>query len=378
MRENAARGLFPAGQREDSFMKKKWLAALLAGAFLLSGAAPGVLAAAASSASIAEAPGHLLVLGDSIASGYGLADPASQCFGAQFAAKFNLKAGEGYQNLAVDGSTSRNWADALDPSSSGADAAAIAAVKSADVILLSVGGNDVLGPFLSDLKTALGLPDDATAAQLEAALASNPDISAKMATLLNSADAQARYAGYIAAFGENLASIAASVRAENPSAALYVQTVYNPFDGVAGYGALSSAAGTVLASLNGVVSSGAAAGGYTAVDVASAFAGKAPALTNIASGDIHPNAAGHDVIFELYFQAVTSDTVGSGSTSSVPPSSGVSGPSGASSGSSPVLAVSSSAAPVENPSTGGSPVPSAILLLGAAGIAALALRRRHK
>lgn len=361
-------------------MRKKWLAALLAGVFLLSGAAPGVLAASAvSPASIAKVPAHLLVLGDSIASGYGLSDAATQCFGAQLAAKFDLTPnGDGYINLAVNGSTSQNWADALNPSSSSANATAVAAVKSADVILLSVGGNDVLGPFIGDLESALGLPPDATAAQFGAALAANPNISAKMATLLSSADAQARYAGYVSTFGKNLAAIAASVRAENPSAAFYIQTVYNPFDGVPGYGALSEAAGTILGALNQTVTAGAAAGGYRVVDVASAFAGKAPALTNIASGDIHPNAAGHAAIYNLYFQALGFDTAGSGGSSSskAPVSSGASGSS--SSEISPIVIASSSAASVANPSTGGSPVPAAVLLLCAAGAFALVLHRRRK
>ncbi len=359
-------------------MRKKWLAALLAGVFLLSGTAPGVLAATASSAPIAKAPAHLLVLGDSIASGYGLSDAATQCFGARLAAKFALQPSDGYINLAVNGSTSQNWADALNPSSSGANATAVAAVKNADVILLSVGGNDVLGPFIGDLESALGLPPDATAAQFGAALAANPNISAKMATLLSSADAQARYAGYVSTFGKNLAAIAASVRAENPSAAFYIQTVYNPFDGVPGYGALSEAAGTILGALNQTITAGAAAGGYRVVDVASAFAGKAPALTNIASGDIHPNAAGHAAIYNLYFQALGYDTAGSGSSSSSKAPDGSGASVSSSSEISPIVIASSSAASVANPSTGGSPVPAAALLLCAAGAFALILHRRRK
>lgn len=241
-------------------------------------------------------PSNLLVLGDSIATGYGLSS-SDASYGKQLAAAFGLT-GMAYTNLAVDGYQSADLLAQL-PSDT-------AAIRSADTIVISIGGNDVLAPFISSLKAALGLPADATNTQLEAAIAADPTAATTAVTTAMAQPAvQAQFAAAITNFVTNFSQIISGIRAVNSTARIYVQTVYNPFSGLTGFDALSAAADTIIGSLNAVITSGASSGTYAAADIYTPFSGKAALYTNMVQFDIHPNALGHDVIFNTLYTAIT-------------------------------------------------------------------------
>jgi lysophospholipase L1-like esterase len=289
-------------------MKKKMFSMLMLTTLLLSFAAMSVGAQTPDTSN----PSHLLVLGDSIATGYGLADGQNN-YGNQLAQAFNLT-GTAYTNLAVDGASSSDLLTAL---TTNTPETLAPAVTSADTIVLSIGGNDVLGPFISDLKTALDLQSTSTNAQLEAAINANPT-AAKTAitTAMGNPQVQAQFATAELTFATNYASIISAIRHTNTTARLYVQTIYNPFSGLPRYDTLSADAETIIGSLNTTIENGASTGNYTVLDIHDAFQGKAAQYTNIAQFDVHPNEAGHTAIFSVAYMAITGKVYTAPSSSS--------------------------------------------------------------
>lgn len=255
------------------------------------------LSAAVNVGAASACPKNLLVLGDSIATGYGLAD-GQACYGGQLAQAFELT-GSAYNNLAVDGSTSGDLLKELTADN-------LSAVASADTIVISIGGNDMLTPFMSVLKTALGLSDDAAGAQLEAAFAADTAAAMEKITAeMEKEQTKSQFAAAAQTFSTNCASIMDAIRSVNPRARIYVQNIYNPFSGLDGFETLSDEAESIIGSMNAVITQGASAGGYTVLDIHKAFEGKASEYTNMAYFDIHPNEAGHTAIFNAAYAAIT-------------------------------------------------------------------------
>ena len=116
---------------------------------------PALFLAAATAASLMSIPAaaeerSLVVLGDSITSGYGLDgytagdnSSAADSFANQLAASY-----EEYSNFAVDGRTSGELLTALE------DADISAALSGADTVIISIGGNDFLQPMMAALMNA--------------------------------------------------------------------------------------------------------------------------------------------------------------------------------------------------------------------------------
>lgn len=248
-------------------------------------------------------PTDLLLFGDSIATGYGLSSDEIN-YGQQLAQAFGLT-GSKYTNLAHDGDTSGDLLVKI------SDSAAGDSIQKADTVVISIGGNDVLGPFFTLVKTAIGHPEF-TSAQLEAAIAADPvttisEISASM----QSSSAKALFDEAVKTFGTNFSQIIRGILEVNPNAHIYVQTVYNPFSGLNGLDSLSSFAESILGELNAAIVQGASSGQYTAVDIHGIFSGKAITDTNIARFDIHPNATGHSAIFNAIYKVITGKTYNS-------------------------------------------------------------------
>ena len=82
----------------------------------------------------AEEPLHILALGDSIALGYGLEDKEQEAYGAVLA----KKAGAKFTNEGINGLRSEDLIGRLEAGEYDEQ------IKDADIILLSIGSNDVL------------------------------------------------------------------------------------------------------------------------------------------------------------------------------------------------------------------------------------------
>ena len=266
-----------------------------------------------------ESPSGLLVLGDSIARGYGLKTPEAR-FGDLLANEFGIDS-KSYSNRAVDGATSGDLVSTVKAGEYDAF------ISSGATIVISIGGNDVLGLFFSLAKTALGLPPNASNEQLQEKFMETPNALLQIAAALVSN--QARFMQNAESFRDNLDTIIdciLDVRNSSPYAdmgasQLYVLTIYNPFDGIAGFEMLSAAADVIISTMNDTIMNHE---GFTYVDVYEDFKGNALEYTNMQSIDIHPNTSGHRVI---------ADAIAARMSEEVGENGGGSGDSGASAGS---------------------------------------------
>ena len=244
------------------------------------------------------APKTLLALGDSLTTGYGLknytygGDPyLCDSYVNRIAAALGLEGGKTYINRAVNGDKTGDLARLL-PSLENE-------VKSAEIIILTIGGNDLLGLLpeiaymlsgqqASDFAQAVGVFATATDEQY-AALKNDPAFVARMKTVLEDV-------------GTNLQTIATFFKEKAPDARVIFLKQYNPMHNVQGFEAFGEFGGGFLTSINQTVDSVAAVFGYETVDIPAVIDERAEELTNIRLFDIHPNAAGHRVIAEAVAQ----------------------------------------------------------------------------
>ncbi|WP_251548885.1 SGNH/GDSL hydrolase family protein [Neobacillus muris] len=161
----------------------------------------------------------------------------------------------------------------------------MAAIKNADVITLDIGNNDLLQ-----------VPE---AAAILAKLRANPPI---MPTQQEMDAAKQALTASIPNIAINLGTILGTVRALNPNAQIILYNLYNPF----GSGPLQAFGEGVIPVVNlQVIQPLAAQFGADVADAYSAFNGKQGNL--ILPADIHPNAAGHQVLAELAANLLPSD-----------------------------------------------------------------------
>ncbi len=263
---------------------------------IISAAAAIMLAVGLTSASFANEYGSVVVLGDSIASGYGLEGyesgnnySAADSFGSLISADCSE-----YSNFAVDGRTSGELLAAFEGDISGA-------VTACDSVVISIGGNDFLQPMLSAIQSAIIDNTELIDSITEGTLSPEEIIPQISAQILEAADAVD-----ISRTAENIDGIMGKIREANPESDIYILTVYNPFENAEGMEDFSSMAVDKLSQLNSAIKDAAASNGANIIDVYSAFLGHANDYTNISRMDIHPSKEGHGVIYGLLKDAMES------------------------------------------------------------------------
>lgn len=255
--------------------------------------AAAVAAACALTASADER--ELVVLGDSITSGYGLEGYVS---GNNYSSEYsfaNMLAMDfgGYENFAVDGRTSGELLSALD------DADIAAALAGADTVVISIGGNDFLQPMLGAVRDSVMSDPDLMSALQGGESSVSEDNYMQIMTQMMSVMLDAVDSVDVSAVGDNISGILDGISELNSECQVILLTVYDPFEGVQGMEMMDVAAREKLGELNSEITDAAAAHGAEVADVHSAFAGHALDYTNISSMDIHPNREGHGVIYSL-------------------------------------------------------------------------------
>lgn len=158
-----------------------------------------------------------------------------------------------------------------------ADVAAVRAdVAKADVITITIGGNDLLPLITGTLPTAAEL---------------TPQVEALLQT-----------------YAANLGEVLTDLREINPNARIVVADQYQPVPAIAAktlYATLNQAATAYTTTLNGVVTAQNAAGGHVeAVNVAPLFVGREMQLTHIARQDIHPNQVGYEALAKVFSEKI--------------------------------------------------------------------------
>ena len=192
-----------------------------------------------------------LVLGDSIAYGSGLGNPTEACYGKIVADTNNYE----YVNYSVPGHTTTNLIARL------GQPEVVEALQKADIISISIGGNDfLLGNLMELIFNAMVLKD--------------------YAPLDNIA----------ASFFENFSTIVDIINENNPDAVILMQTLYNPQSGYLRE-PYQMAADRLNAEIRRFAEEN--PGEIVIVDVGTAL-GDDPA--NFAGDDIHPSANGNMII----------------------------------------------------------------------------------
>lgn len=244
-----------------------------------------------SEASVADEKSELkslVLLGDSIATGCMLPDyepgnnySAPLSFGNMLGAEF-----ESYKNFAVDGRTTEELLNSLEAD----DGELSEALSSADVIVISIGGNDFLQPMITAIYN-----DETLDYMFEESGAELSDEDFRKAL---DASLEAAKAVDVSKTFDNISKCVARITEINPTAKIILMTVYDPFSGSEELKAASDVAREKLTVLNfGLSSLG--GGNIGVIDVYAEFDGSAGELTNISSMDIHPNSDGHYKIYRL-------------------------------------------------------------------------------
>lgn len=261
-----------------------------------------------------------VALGDSISTGYGLENKTAQGF-AYLLAKEN---GYDLTNLAVDGNTTVGVLAQLDTK------AVQAAVANADLITLTIGGNDLMAILYQSVADAYNATQTSDANKITVAdvlpiMSAESDdrkLSLMLLTmelltptseiyLMNSPAFQDALTAYLA----NLNRIMEIIHTSNADATVIVATQYNPyveFDGEVfiffDLSCLYQGMEAGVTALNEAITSNAANGGYSVADVKKVFdnADVDPYVADPTTLelDFHPNAAGHALIAETIASAL--------------------------------------------------------------------------
>ena len=273
-------------------MRKRILSTLLALCLALSLLPASALAAGGEQKSY-------VALGDSITTGYGLAENETG-----FARQVADSNGYTLTNLAQNGVTS----SMLFASLSGSEVSS--AIASADLITVTIGGNDLMNALYAYLSDAYNTQNNTyiTAEDVKASLAGTHS-EIQQSTMLILAASKIKYfpqsteaTTALGAFTTNLTNIISAIKGNNSSAEIIVVNQYNPYSRLSTGNLLDlSALDSAVQALNTAISSGATAG-YTVADVYTAFeeATENPCNASVSlpsiNLDFHPNAAGHSLI----------------------------------------------------------------------------------
>lgn len=222
----------------------------------------------------------LVALGDSITFGYHLpgSDPATGT-PSPLAFPFMLgriQGGDAVDDLGVPGWTSAQLLGALQNSATFQQA-----VKTASVVTVDIGSNDLLGQASAD-----GVFDPGqTPAQL------NADVG----TL------ESQVPGILAALQTNMGAILGDINNLNPDATVVVYNLYNPISKQES-AVLNAAGNQLLGYMNPIIAGTAAVYHDPVADAYDAFAGRQQYL--ILPGDVHPNRLGQLVLAGVGEQAL--------------------------------------------------------------------------
>ena len=290
-------------------MRKRILSTLLALCLALSLLPASALAAGGEQKSY-------VALGDSITTGYGLAENETG-----FAKQVADSNGYTLTNLAKDGATSSMLLTSL------SDSEVSSAIASADLITVTIGGNDLMDALYAYLAEEYNTQNstDITAEDVKESLAGEEGAAVNQITMLkfaisnisnfqSSSIANSSYN----ALGYNFVEIIETIREINQNAQLIVVNQYNPYShlttGISGLNLSSviSAFDSAVQALNVGISSGEAIAGYTVADVYTKFkeAENNPCNASVSPSinlDFHPNATGHGLIADTISALLTDE-----------------------------------------------------------------------
>lgn len=173
----------------------------------------------------AEEPLHILALGDSIALGYGLEDKEQEAYGAVLA----KKAGAKFTNEGINGLRSEDLIGRLEAGEYDEQ------IKDADIILLSIGSNDVLKNCVIQAAGAVGIHTEYKQIypELKARYLEHPAEMTEMLADLRKVKQELRENQEVLdicdQFEGKFEQIIRMIKEKNPYVVIYADNVYNPY-----------------------------------------------------------------------------------------------------------------------------------------------------
>ncbi len=243
-----------------------------------------------------------LALGDSITTGYGLADADTE----SFPALVSKRLGFSLINEAVNGNTAGEVLDGLQSGQLDDE------IANASLITLTCGGNDLVQALYAEIAVVHNAQYGTvyTGQDVMGALEGiDPVLDRKtfagaLAKTLDDFVTSSAFLQTLEAYEENMfgsEGIVSYIRARNESVPLIILTQYNPYKGLMGILLGGNAAiDQGIRALNEIIFCHARTGDYAVSDVYTAFDRSVSDLCNASliplNPDFHPNAAGHGVI----------------------------------------------------------------------------------
>ncbi len=239
----------------------------------------------------------LLVLGDSISTGYGLPGYVGGkenrdilSFGNLLSEFLGYSGTGAYKNMAIDGQTTEGllWSITKSPED----------IEGYDYITLSIGGNDLIDSLLPAVISAIS--------ELSGGSYRESEIKERLQLFKDKLGDSIQEVMIQA--GENIDEILKLVREKNPNAFIAIQTVYNPFDILNEKGYLSFVnsllISPVISEMNENIIKTAKKQRVYVIDTAREFENDPAKYTNIQKADIHPSVQGHMKIYQLMQGAI--------------------------------------------------------------------------
>ncbi len=245
---------------------------------------------------------NYLAVGDSITSGYGLSDPSTEGFVAKFAdAISDTDTSVVTTTVAMDGLTASTLASTL-----GLSTMYDATIAAADVITLTIGGNDLMAAFYDTVATLLnsvGTAADAENVQLWlSAPATYYQETAAILDVISTTSGQAALTSAVSTAATtcvgDIASIISAIRALNSDAVILLANQYNPYTALSGtsYAIVNTLFAAATYSFNTELAANTTiSANCTIVDLYSAGVSTNVNLLTM-NLDFHPNATGHTTI----------------------------------------------------------------------------------
>lgn len=253
--------------------------------------------------------GIYVALGDSATTGYGLdnfgptpADnEANKNCPDLYVNKFTAATGRKPLNLAVNGMDTTGLLSLLASLDEPQNASNKEALKSADVITLTIGGNNILVPLVQALQEK-AQSKNASPQQLAASFSnlSQEELTHLTSVLWNGVE---KFCGTDGSDGE-FANIISKLRSMNPRAKLIVFTVHNPYNLLPLPGELVNMINAINQTIRANIHNN-----YTVADIALAFENDTSgvplthALSSTNPYDPHPNKAGNHLMYLALLKA---------------------------------------------------------------------------
>lgn len=176
-------------------------------------------------------------------------------------------------------------------------------VETAEIIILSVGSDDILPLIYNSVSTLTGqeIPDASTIAGAVKLASLIP--SSTIEKFAKAYNVRQNFADMTNRYTANMKNALTSLRNANPGAELYILNIYYPFAGLEGEDKLRPYADAMLGDFNGAISELSALYDMTVIDVRAGFS-ENPGCADVRLGSIYPTAEGQQKLALFLYGAL--------------------------------------------------------------------------